>query len=263
MSPIPEPVPPLRRPHTLDRGLPPTAAVDWLRAGWRDLRAQPGPSLVYGLGVCLLSYGIVASLFFAAYDYILFPALAAFMVVAPALAVGLYEKSRNLADGKQPGLRDMLRIRPRTASQLLFIGLMLSLLALLWIRAAVLLYALFFGLQPFPGFDGVATTLIATRAGWLLLATGTAVGALFASFAFAISALSLPMIVDRPIDALTAMGHSMSLVWNNLPSMLSWGAFLLAGYVICMATGLLGLGIVFPLAGHATWHAYRAVDPRG
>ena len=70
------------------------------------------------------------------------------------------------------------------------------------------------------------------------------------------------MLLDERIDALTAMGTSMALVWNNLPAMLVWGAIVLALFLLSLATGLLGLIIVFPLLGHATWHAYRAVRCR-
>jgi uncharacterized membrane protein len=67
------------------------------------------------------------------------------------------------------------------------------------------------------------------------------------------------MLLERRMDALTAMGTSMALVWNNLPAMLTWGAIVLALFLLSLATGLLGLVVVFPLLGHATWHAYRAI----
>ena len=104
--------------------------------------------------------------------------------------------------------------------------------------------------------------LFTTPTGWALLIVGTAVGALFAAFSFAISVFSVPMLLEKRIDALTAMGTSMALVWNNLPVMLTWGAIVLALFVLSLATGLLGLIVVFPLLGHGTWHAYRAIRPR-
>ena len=131
---------------------------------------------------------------------------------------------------------------------------------LLWMRAAVIIYALFFGLLPFPGLPDIAAMLFTTPTGWALLIVGTAVGALFAAFSFAISAFSIPMLLEERVDALTAMGTSMALVWNNLPVMLTWGAIVLALFLLSLVTGLLGLIVVFPLLGHGTWHAYRA-DP--
>jgi len=100
---------------------------------------------------------------------------------------------------------------------------------LLWMRAAVIVYALFFGLLPFPGLQNVATVLFTTPTGWALLIVGTLVGALFAAFSFAISAFSVPMLLEERLDALTAMGTShASSSWNNLPVMLTWGAIVLA-----------------------------------
>ena len=98
---------------------------------------------------------------------------------------------------------------------------------LLWMRAAVIVYALFFGLLPFPGLNQVAAILFTTPTGWALLIVGSVVGALFAAFSFAISVFAVPMLLDEKVDALTAMGTSMALVWNNLPVMLAWGAIVL------------------------------------
>jgi uncharacterized membrane protein len=89
---------------------------------------------------------------------------------------------------------------------------------------------------------------------------GTAVGGLFAAFSFAISTFSIPMLLDRPIDAFTAMGTSISMVFRNLPVMLMWGAIVLALFLLSVATGLIGLIVVFPLLGHATWHSYKAIE---
>src|SRR5262249_33428072 len=119
------------------------------------------------------------------------------------------------------------------------------------------------GLVPFPGLDRIVPMLFATPVGWAMLVVGSVVGALFAAFSFAISAFSIPMLLHERIDALTAMGSSMALVWNNLGVMLIWGAIVLVGFSLCLATGLLGLIVVFPVLGHGTWHAYRAVRAPG
>lgn len=243
------------------RQLPEDAGRQWLRAGWRDLARQPGQSLAYGLGIFAVSAALIWLLGYFGRDYILFPALSGFMIVAPVLAVGLYEKSRALEHGETVTLGRMLRARPAAGSQAYFTGLLLCLLLLLWMRSAVLIYALFFGVRPFPGLDHVTALLLTQPVGWAMLAVGTAVGGLFAAFAFAISVFSVPMLLDRRVDALTAMGTSMALVWNNLAPMLVWGAICFALFAACVVTGLIGLVVVFPLLGHATWHAYRSVAP--
>ncbi|MGD9472527.1 MAG: DUF2189 domain-containing protein [Novosphingobium sp.] len=259
MTTIPPIVPPLPRVSPYARNLPASSAVTWLRAGWQDLTRDPWPSLLYGLFVFLLSAAIIVGLVVLEWDFAIFPVLAGFLILAPALAIGLYEKSRSLEEGRQVSLGHMLMPRAQSGGQILFTGAMLCGLLLLWMRAAVLIYALFFGVRPFPGFNHIVQMLFATPTGLAMLLVGSAVGGLFAAFAFAISAFSIPMMLDRRLDSLTAMGTSWALVWNNLPALLVWGAVVLALFVFSVATGMIGLIIVFPLLGHATWHAWRAV----
>lgn len=261
MTTIPPVVPALPVPSRFAHDLPLNAGFDWLRAGWRDLVVEPMPSLAYGLFIFVLSGGIVAGLWLLGWDYILFPALAGFLVFAPALATGLYEKSRALENGEPVSLRGMLFPRPASGGQLLFTGALLCGLMLLWMRAAIIIYALFFGVSPFPGLDHVLEMLFTTSTGAAILVVGGVVGALFAAFSFAISAFSIPMMLDRRVDAVTAMGTSWALVLNNRRPMIVWGAIVLGLFLLSLATGLLGLVITFPLLGHATWHAYRAVRP--
>jgi uncharacterized membrane protein len=259
MTTIPALVPPTQREKRWDRNLASSVAFSWLAAGWRDLIVQPFTSLGYGALVFLVSIAVVAGLFRAGWDAILFPALAGFMVVGPILAVGLYEKSRRIAVGEPVELKSMIFVMPKSGGQILFTGVLLCLLMMVWMRAAVIIYALFFGLLPFPGLGQVVPMLFTTPTGWAMLLVGGAVGGLFAAFSFAISAFSIPMLLNERIDALTAMGTSAALVWNNLPVMLTWGAIVVGLFLISLATGLLGLIIVFPILGHGTWHAYRAV----
>ncbi len=247
------------RDPALQRGLPVLTGFHWLALGWRDFWRGPATSLAYGVGVYVLSIAFVWTLFEFGRDYILFPALAGFLIVAPFLAIGLYEKSRALNEDRRIGLASMLRTRPRAGPQVFFAGLMLCVLMLLWTRAAVLVWALFFGVTAFPGLDNIIGVLIGSAYGWTMVAVGTLIGGLFAAFAFSISVFAVPMMLDRRVDALTAMGTSMKLVWNNLPVMIGWGAIVSVLFVLCVATGLLGMIVIFPLLGHATWHAYLAI----
>jgi uncharacterized membrane protein len=259
MTTIPAVVPPAPREKRWARHVAPFAAFKWLGLGWRDLTVQPLASLSYGALVFLVSIAIVVGLFAFGWDYILFPAFAGFMVVGPILAVGLYDKSRRIAAGQPVSLKDMILVKPESGGQILFTGVLLCLLMLVWMRAAVIIYALFFGLLPFPGLAHIVPTLFATNTGWAMLLVGSAIGGLFAAFSFAISAFSVPMLLSERVDALTAMGTSTALVWNNLPVMLTWGAIVLVAFLISLATGLVGLIVVFPVLGHGTWHAYRAM----
>ncbi len=241
------------------RNLPVGAALTWLGLGWHDLWRNPLPSLAYGFLVFIVSLAIVSGLLSLQLDYILFPALAGFMVVGPLVAIGLYQKSRDIEAGRPTSLARMIFVKADSGAQVWFTGAILGLLMLAWMRAAVIIYALFFGLRPFPGIDGIVAMLLTTPQGWGMLLVGTVVGGLFAAFSFAVSTFAIPMLLDRRMDAFTAMGTSISLVWNNLPVMLAWGAIVLVLSLVSLATGLLGMIVVFPLLGHATWHSYRAI----
>lgn len=241
------------------RNLPASAAIGWLGEGWRDLWRNPLPSLFYGLAVFLLSVAVVWCLFRMELDYILFPALAGFMVVGPMVAIGLYRKSQDLEEGIAPSLSRMIFVKTESGAQVWYTGAILCLLMLVWMRAAVIIYALFVGLRPFPGIDHVVAMLLSTPAGLGMIVVGTVVGGLFAAFSFAISTFAIPMLLAERTDAFTAMGTSISLVYRNLPIMLAWGAIVLVLTALGIATGFLGLIVIFPLLGHGTWHSYKAI----
>ncbi|MCC0047224.1 MAG: DUF2189 domain-containing protein [Defluviimonas sp.] len=258
-----EPLPTLRDPDRpaspFARDLKPSAALGWVKAGWSDLRMSPWSSLAYGLFLTVASYVVLWVLHASHLLYLALPAIAGFLIVGPFLAIGLYQKSLGQAQGERVSFSDMLLFRPASGGQLAYAGLLLGLLVLFWLRAADLLYALFFGLSPFPGAGEALTNALTTPRGWALIATGTLVGGLFAAFAFAISVFSIPMLVSRKTDALTAMGLSFAMTVQNLRPMLIWGLIVALGLGLSVATGLIGLIIVFPVLGHGTWHAYQAV----
>jgi uncharacterized membrane protein len=256
-----EPLPALHKPLPVEsphaRHLPARAALDWLAAGWRDLSRAPGSSLAYGAAVVALSWLVIGALAAWGLLYLALPALSGFLIVGPFLAVGLYKKSRRLAANAPP---TALRLPLGAVGQIAMAGLLLGLLVLFWLRAADLLYALFFGLQPFPGAAEAFRNALTTPRGWALIATGLLVGGLFAAFAFAVSVFSFPMLVSTRRDALTAMGRSLALTAQNLAPMLAWGAIVTGGLILSVLTGLAGLVVIFPLLGHGTWHAWRAID---
>ena len=147
------------------RHLPPWAGLEWLKAGWHDLMRKPAQSLAYGVVVFVVSTIFIWVLAYFGRDYILFPALAGFLIVGPVIAIGLYEKSRALEVDETVTLRRMLFVRARGGAQVYFSGLLLCLLMLLWMRAAVIVYALFFGIRPFPGLDHIVAVADCRTAG--------------------------------------------------------------------------------------------------
>ena len=262
MTMIPPVASPLATPNRWARSLTPADPFKWLALGWRDFKTAPSMSIAHGAMIFLISVGFVGGLIALGRDYILFPAFAGFMVVGPILAFGLYEKSRLIEAGQPLRWRNIFFIRTHSGGQIVFTGVLLCLLMMVWMRAAVIIYALFFGLLPFPGLDHIAPMLFTTATGHAMLAFGTVVGGLFAAFSFAISVFfSIPMLLNEDIDAFTAMGSSMALVWANLRVLLIWAAIVLLLFLVSLATGMIGLIVIYPLLGHATWHAYRAIQP--
>src|SRR5262249_37632462 len=156
MSVIPPVVSPLPIANRWARSLTPADPMKWLAQGWRDLMTQPAMSLAYGLLVFLISAGFVGGLVVLGRDYILFPAFAGFMVVGPILAVGLYEKSRLIEGGIPVHWRNLFFVKPHSGGQILFTVVLLCLLMLVWMRAAVIICALFFGVVALPGLNRVA-----------------------------------------------------------------------------------------------------------
>jgi len=258
------PVPALPRANSIHRALPPSHALTWLKSGWSDFkRDSMEASLLYGVVVTVVSFCVVAALFVIHIDYVLFPALAGFLLFGPAMALGLYEKSRLLEANKRVGIVTMLKARAQSPGQVAFVALVLALIVALWLRAGVLLFALFFGVREFPGFGKIAQLLFTDLSGWLLLLSGLTFGSLFAAACFAISVFSVPMLLHEKTDAFTAMGSSMALCWNNAAVLIVWGFIVTMFFIVSLLTGLLGLIIIFPVLGHGTWHAYREIrgDP--
>jgi uncharacterized membrane protein len=229
----------------------------WLAAGWRDIWRAPGVSLTYGAAFAAISLALTFGLFTAGLGYLLPPLAAGFMLVGPMLAVGLYETSRRLEAGEPVTLRAALFAATRAPTQLAFLGVLLTLALLFWMRIASLLFALFFGTMNIPPLSEILPTLFFTWEGIGLLVVGSAFGAVLAAAVFAISVVSVPLLMVRDVDAITAIIVSIRAVRANLAVLALWA------WLIAVLTGFglvpayLGLVVTFPLVGHATWHAYR------
>jgi uncharacterized membrane protein len=225
----------------------------WLLLGWRDFVHCPVIGLFYG--ACFTGMGwALMKLYEAAPAYML--ALSAgFLLVGPFLCLGLYQASRRLERGERPALVDSLSAwRERTGTLGIF-GLVLLVLEMLWGRASLVVFALSF--DGMPDFKGSLLALL-DPANLQFIVAYVIVGGLFAGLIFAISVVSIPMILDRPVDAITAGITSMRLVLTQTGVSLWWGALLTVCVVLAMLPWFAGLLIVGPVLGHASWHAYRA-----
>jgi len=228
----------------------------WIRLGWQDLWHSPVVSLSYGLMFAVVSAVIAWCMFELDASSVLLPLAAGFMLVGPVLAMGLYETSRRLEEGRQPTFAAALRALLGSSNQVRFFGVILMFILLVWMRIATLIFALFFGME-YPPLGDFIGSLLFTPAGLGMLVTGTAVGAVFAFIVFAISAVSIPLLMDRDVDAVTAAAVSVKSVIRNPGAMILWGWIISVLMMVGIATAFLGLVVAFPLVGHATWHAYR------
>ena len=231
----------------------------WLEAGWADMRTVPAISLTYGIAFLLASLSLVAVLLFANLSALVPVMAAGFLLVGPMLAVGLYEESRRLEAGLPVQLSDVAFVSSRNISQLAFVGAMLAGAMLIWLQVAGWLFAVFFGAIGIPPLSDFAPMLLLTQRGLAMLVIGSAVGGAIAFAVFAISAISVPLLLARDIDAVTAVTTSIRAVRLNFWPMLLWAWIVALLTAFGIATWFLGLAVIFPLLGHATWHAQRAL----
>jgi len=223
-----------------------SAPLRWLRLGWNDLTRAPVLSLIYGFALALLS--LMISMFTWRYGTMaLYLGLATgFMFIGPVLAVGLYSISHQLEEGRKPVFGYCIRDGKDHIRELLVLGLILMVVLLVWARAATMM-SVFMPIQAHPGWQQLLP----------YFGIGSMVGAVFAGVVFAVSAFSLPMIMDRKADAITAVITSANAVLRNKKPMLLWAAIIFFTVLLGFATALLGFLVLMPLIGHATWHAYK------
>lgn len=231
----------------------------WLAAGWQDLRRAPAASLSYGLLFVVAGYVLTAGLIYAENFFLTLPLAAGFLLAGPVLAVGLYDISRRLEQREAPTLSHALGAWKVNTSGIGFMGVILMLIFLAWIRLATLLFALLFtGLTP--TWELFIKSVLLSGEGLPLLIVGTAIGGVLAAVVFAISCISIPMLLDRPeASVLDAIRASTSAVTSNWRPMLLWAALIVGFIGVGIATFYAGLLVALPLIGHGTWHAYRDI----
>jgi len=236
--------------------LPVSTPFTWVKRGWGDFICCPKAGLFYGLCFFLMGHALWA-VFNSAPAYVL--ALSAgFLLMGPFLCLGLYHASREIEMGRRPSLREsLLAWRPTKGAMGIFAGVLL-ILEMIWGRASLIVFAVTF--NGMPSAENTLSQLISwDNLGFLV--TYTVVGAFFAGLIFITSAISIPMILDRQVDAVSAGLTSMRACFQNPGAMLVWGALITALIGLAMLPYFLGLLIVGPVIGHATWHAYRAIVP--
>ncbi len=228
------------------RALDTTAPLRWLRLGWSDLARAPRLSLSYGLALMLLSVAIAGFTWRFGTIALYIGLATGFVFVGPVLAVGLYSISRQLSRGQQPVMGYCLREGRAHIRELGVLGMVLLVVLLVWARAAAMVYVFF----PMDGNPTLQELLP-------FLGIGSTVGALFSAIIFSATAFSLPMILDRQVDAVTAVVTSINAVLRNRKALLLWACLIAVAVLLGFATGFLAFLVLLPLIGHATWHAYQ------
>lgn len=235
--------------------LPLLAALRWLQLGWQDFRAQAAISLFYG--VAFWGMAMVMGFVFRNSPEYTMTLVSGCLLIGPFLALGLYEVSRRRELGQAPSfISSMTCWKSHLRSLGLLVGVLIV-LELLWGRASLVVIAVFFN-SGMPSSVGVMQSLTNPDNLDFVIAY-MAVGGIFASLVFAISVVSIPMILDRDTDAITAAITSIAVVLENTGAMLLWGMLIavLVGLSLLLPWSA-GLLVAGPLLGHASWHAYRS-----
>lgn len=235
------------------RRVPATRPFAWLGLGARDLLRTPGPSLGIGIAVALVGGCLVAASWKAAY---LAPALlGGFLLVAPFIAIFVYTLSRQLEQNRPPAALQAWRDARANGSSIALFGLILALAYLVWERVAAIVFALFYNGQALHASRWGAELLSPEFSG--LLVAFFAAGAALAAVVFVLGVVSAPLLLDRPVDVITAVVTSVRCCVVNPAAMLLWALLIAALTAFGFATAMLGLVVVFPWLAHASWHAYR------
>ena len=236
------------------------APLNWLRGAWQDYLKSPVPFMIYGIVMAGVRAIIAWALVFSGAFAWVFVLTGGFFLIAPILAMGLYEGGRMLEQGQTPGLTDIVLVREAVRLDLAYLGLALFLIYLFWTRIAQIVYALstpFMHKTPaeFLNF------MFSTSDGITMALTGTLIGGMIAFLAFSLVVISAPMLLSAKTDVFIATITSVRCVTRNVFPMLVWGLLIVFLTAIGIATAFFGLILVYPLIGLASWRAYRELVP--
>jgi uncharacterized membrane protein len=234
----------------------------WLAKGWRDIGSAGIYSLRYGAAFVVIS-GLITWLVWSTDSLFLLPFLiAGFFIVAPPLGIGLYLMSAHLERGEPLAGCSAYQAWKLNQSQVSMVSTGFIILVNIWLVANVALFTLLYEGSS-PSLDNFFTRVFLSEAGFKFALASLLVGFLIAWCAFAISVITVPMLIDRQVDGFTAIRFSIKSVLGNMPAMMLWAGLIVLIVGLGIATFYLGLIIALPLIGHASWHAYRDLVPTG
>ncbi len=230
---------------------------DALKLGWQDFRAEPKFGLFFGGVYAVAGLFIFLQLFVLGQSLWIFPLAFAFPLIGPFAAIGLYEVSRRREQGLPQNWSEILEVvRNQRHGQLPSMAFVVLFVFMAWIWLAHLIFALFMGRFGTAIYSDIGSVLTSVN-GISMLIFGTLIGGAIALVLFSITAVSLPLLLEREVDFVTAMITSVSVVRENTVPMLHWAWIVVAVLVVGMIPLFLGLVVALPVLGHGTWHLYR------
>lgn len=246
------------RAHGVPELSPPTAALlrRALGLGWRDFRAAPAFGIFVAVLCVLTGWGMLSLTVWAGHTFWLVLGVFGFPLAAPFAALGTYEVSRLRDAGEEPTVGRVLRVLwAERGGQLPFLSALMMVALLFWFFLGHMIFALFLGLKPMTNIMSSAEVFLSVD-GLMMLGLGSAVGAAFGLLLYAMCVIGLPLLLDREVDYVTAMLRSISVVAAHPMLMIGWAALIAVLLVLAMAPAFLGLLVVLPWLGHASWHVY-------
>ena len=234
--------------------------ADALAKGWDDFSVMPSHAIFLCLIYPLVGIFLIGLAFGYSVLPLLFPLAAGFALIGPVAAVGLYELSRRREAGLDSHWTHAFDVlRSSSLPAIIALGLLLMGIFLAWLGSAQAVYQSLFGYLPPQSYAQFIQDIFTTRAGWQLIIWGNLIGFGFAVWALVISVVSFPLLVDRNVGAAAAITTSVRAVAANPVTMAAWGLIVAALLLIGSLPAFMGLAVVMPVLGHATWHLYRKV----
>jgi uncharacterized membrane protein len=237
------------------RVVPAGAPLRWLARGWSDFRACPGPSLFYGACFTGMGFALVFT-FRHSYEYLI-ALITGFFLVGPLFAIGLHDLSRRRERGEATRLLPTLTAWRRNAGAIGTFALVLGVILLVWARASLVVFALFYT-HDMPSLEGFLAQLVSLGNLEFLIAY-FCVGGFFALLVFAIAVVSVQLMMDRDVDGVVAVLTSLRAFASSVPAMLVWAGLITLVIGLGFALWFVGLAVAVPVIGHGAWHAYRDV----
>lgn len=232
---------------------------DALRKGWEDLAAMRSDvmfaCMLYPLmGAVLLAVAAQGSM-----THLLFPVLSGFALVGPVAGLGLYELSRRREAGLEVGWASMFDVlRSPRLPRIVMLALFNGVIFMAWLLVADAIHAATLGPDRPTSLGALLNQAVSTPEGWMMIVVGTGVGFLLAAAVLAVSMVSFPLLLDRDVSLPVAVATSVRVARENSGVIAAWGLIVAAGLVAGIVPFLVGLIVVLPVLGHATWHLYRA-----